>query len=207
MAQTLRSGESALFDEFISVPGIPCMICRNFLYTYEENPQNPIQKQPNRPWIQPAPHRFLPECWVHRCAQPARSHVNTFLPRIDPAEPKPTLAHSGIQHPRHIPLHLERGQDSAGNDCGNPVGKVGIMQILVDVLGWVGAILYLVGYALVSMKRVEGDSLLFQGINIMAGILLVINTFYWRSYPSVALNVAWIGIAVFTLRRKYSVPN
>ena len=75
-------------------------------------------------------------------------------------------------------------------------------QIIVDILGWVGAVAYLVAYALVSLKKVEGDSLLFQGINIFAGILLIVNTFYWKAYPSAALNVAWIGIALFTLGRK-----
>jgi hypothetical protein len=81
------------------------------------------------------------------------------------------------------------------------------MQMLIDILGWIGAVLYLFAYALVSLKKVEGDALLFQGINIIAGILLIINTFYWHSYPSTALNVAWIGIAVFTLRRKDSDRN
>ena len=81
------------------------------------------------------------------------------------------------------------------------------MQLLIDVLGWIGAILYLCAYALVSMKKVEGDSLLFQSINIVAGILLLVNTVFWKAYPSAALNVAWIGIAVFTLRNKFSVRS
>jgi len=81
------------------------------------------------------------------------------------------------------------------------------MAIFVDVLGWVGTVLYLVAYALVSVKKVEGDSLFYQGMNIVAGILLVINTFYWRAYPSLGLNVAWIGIGVFTLGRKYSTQR
>lgn len=81
------------------------------------------------------------------------------------------------------------------------------MAIFVDVLGWIGTVLYLVAYALVSIKKVEGDSFLYQGINIVAGILLVINTFYWRAYPSLGLNAAWIGIALFTLGRKYAAQR
>jgi hypothetical protein len=76
------------------------------------------------------------------------------------------------------------------------------MAILVDVLGWIGTVMFLVAYGLVSVKKAEGDSLLYQGINIVAGILLVINTFYWHAYPSLGLNVAWIGIGLFTLGRK-----
>ena len=81
------------------------------------------------------------------------------------------------------------------------------MQTIADILGWIGAALYLSAYALVSLKKVEGDSLLFQGINIVAGVFLITNTFYWKAYPSAVLNIAWIGIAVYTLWRKYSTPK
>ena len=81
------------------------------------------------------------------------------------------------------------------------------MQILIDVLGWIGAVLFLVAYALVSLKKVEGDAFVFQSINIVAGVFLVTNTVYWKAYPSAALNLAWIGIAIFTLRRKHAVQK
>lgn len=81
------------------------------------------------------------------------------------------------------------------------------MQLLIDTLGWAGTALYLVAYALVSLKKVEGDSLLYQGINILAGALLIVNTYYWRAYPSLGLNAAWIAIAFLTLGRKYLLRN
>jgi hypothetical protein len=81
------------------------------------------------------------------------------------------------------------------------------MQLLINILGWAGTFLFLVAYALVSLKKVEGDSNLYQGINLLAGVLLITNSFYWGAYPSVALNVAWIGIAVFTLGRKLTVQK
>ena len=81
------------------------------------------------------------------------------------------------------------------------------MQTLIDLLGWTGTILFLIAYALVSLNKVKGDSLLFQGINIVAGIFLIANTVYWKAYPSAVLNLAWIGIAIFTLGRKYAVPK
>ncbi|MFZ5912376.1 MAG: CBU_0592 family membrane protein [Chloroflexota bacterium] len=76
------------------------------------------------------------------------------------------------------------------------------LQLLIDILGWTGTSLYLVAYALVSLKKVEGDSTLYQGMNIVAGILLIVNTLYWKAYPSLGLNAAWIGIALLTLWRK-----
>ena len=53
------------------------------------------------------------------------------------------------------------------------------MQLLIDIMGWAGTILYLVAYARVSVKKVEGDSNLYQGINLLAGVLLITNSFYW----------------------------
>ena len=81
------------------------------------------------------------------------------------------------------------------------------MQTIVDVLGWVGAVLLVGAYALVSLKKVEGDSILFQGINIVAGIFLITNTVYWKAYPSSALNMAWVGVALYTLWKKHSIPK
>ena len=77
------------------------------------------------------------------------------------------------------------------------------LHIIIDILGWVGTILFLVAYALVSLKKVDGDSVIYQGMNIVAGALLVINTLYLHAYPSAGLNVAWIGIGMLTLGRRW----
>lgn len=75
-------------------------------------------------------------------------------------------------------------------------------RVMIDILGWIGTVAFLVAYALVSLKKVDGDSGLYQGINIAAGFLLIINTLYWGAYPSAGLNIAWVGIGLFTLGRK-----
>ncbi len=77
----------------------------------------------------------------------------------------------------------------------------------INILGWVGTILYLIAYGLVSAKKVEGDSWAYQGMNMVAGALLIINTMYLKAYPSAGLNIAWVGIAIFTLGRKVWVKN
>ncbi|GAB1471912.1 hypothetical protein MASR2M66_27900 [Chloroflexota bacterium] len=75
-------------------------------------------------------------------------------------------------------------------------------RAIIDFMGWSGTILFLAAYGLISAKKVEGDSWLYQGLNILAGILLIINTIYLKAYPSAGLNVAWVGIALVTLGRK-----
>ena len=76
-------------------------------------------------------------------------------------------------------------------------------KLLITILGWIGSVLYLVAYALVSLKKVEGDSALYQGMNIIAGLLLVIYTIYLGAYATTALNVVWAAIGIFTLGRKW----
>lgn len=71
-----------------------------------------------------------------------------------------------------------------------------------DLSGWLGAAAYLIAYALVSTKRLAGDSRLFQGLNLLGGLTLVINSAYYQVWPSVAVNAAWAGIAAAMLVKK-----
>jgi hypothetical protein len=77
----------------------------------------------------------------------------------------------------------------------------------IDILGWTGSILYLLAYALVSAKKTEGDSLLYQGLNILAGILVVVYTLSLGAYATTGLNAVWIAIGLFTLGRKWITRN
>lgn len=80
-------------------------------------------------------------------------------------------------------------------------------NFLIDILGWTGSVLYLLAYALVSMKKTEGDSPLYQGINIFAGTLLVIYTLYLGAFATTGLNAVWVVIGIFTLGRKWLTRN
>ena len=74
--------------------------------------------------------------------------------------------------------------------------------MLVDVAGWMGVVALLVAYGLVSTKRIEGDSVVYQMLNLVGAGLLIVNSFYYGAYPSVGINVIWIGIAVYALWRR-----
>lgn len=76
-------------------------------------------------------------------------------------------------------------------------------QNIINILGWIGSVLYLLAYALVSAKKTEGDSVLYQSINIVAGIFLVIYTLSLRAYATTGLNAVWALIGLFTLGRKW----
>ena len=87
-------------------------------------------------------------------------------------------------------------------------------KLLIDTLGWTGSILYLLAYTLVSLKKTEGDSFLstgllrlYQGLNIVAAILVVIYTLSLGAYATSGLNAVWIVIGLLTLGRKWITRN
>jgi hypothetical protein len=80
-------------------------------------------------------------------------------------------------------------------------------KLLIDILGWTGSVLYLLAYALVSAKKTEGDSVLYQGINILAGILLVVYTLALGAFATTGLNAVWVAIGLITLGKKWLTKN
>ncbi len=81
------------------------------------------------------------------------------------------------------------------------------ISLLTHILGWTGSVLFLLAYALVSLKKIEGDSLAYQGMNIVGGIFLVIYTFTLEAYATTGLNAVWVAIGLFALGRKWLKRN
>ncbi|MCH6570229.1 MAG: hypothetical protein IH794_08980 [Acidobacteria bacterium] len=74
-------------------------------------------------------------------------------------------------------------------------------NLLIDILGWIGAIGLLAAYVLISAKKVEGDSTGYQLLNLVGSFLLILNTLYYGAYPSSFLNLFWIAVALYALRK------
>jgi hypothetical protein len=75
----------------------------------------------------------------------------------------------------------------------------GMELLIFDTLGWIGAFLLLVAYALVSFRKLAADSLVYQALNVAASILLAVNTLYHGAFPSSFVNIVWTVIAVFAI--------
>ena len=74
-------------------------------------------------------------------------------------------------------------------------------QVAVEVAGWTGAGLILLGYLLISAGKLTGQSPAYQWMNIVGAAGFVINGWWHRAIPSTALNVVWMGIGVVALWR------
>jgi predicted ferric reductase len=79
---------------------------------------------------------------------------------------------------------------------------------MIDVfsaLGWLGMALVILAYYLLSVKRLKFNSIGYNLLNAFGGAGLVVSTFMTKSWPSMALNVVWIIIAIYSIYRKSKI--
>ena len=74
-------------------------------------------------------------------------------------------------------------------------------EIAVEVAGWVGASLILLGYLLISTGKLTGQSVTYQVINVVGAAGFIVNGWWHGAVPSAALNVVWMLIGGVTLWR------
>lgn len=74
---------------------------------------------------------------------------------------------------------------------------VSAVQLAVEIVGWAGAALILFAYLLLSAGRLTGQSLLYQGMNIVGAAGFVINGWWHGAIPSATLNILWLMIGLF----------
>ena len=70
-------------------------------------------------------------------------------------------------------------------------------QLAVEIAGWLGATLILLGYLLISTGRLTGQSLAYQAMNVVGAAGFIINGWWHSALPSAALNVLWLLIGAF----------
>ena len=84
------------------------------------------------------------------------------------------------------------------------------VEIGVEIAGWVGALLILLAYLLLSAGRLTGQSLVYQGMNVVGAAGFIVNGWWHGALPSATLNVLWLMIGLFAsiriLRRRKGQP-
>lgn len=67
-----------------------------------------------------------------------------------------------------------------------------------NISGWLGAILMLTAYMLLSLKRIKNGRI-YQVMNLIAAILMAIGLFPKNAWFSFTVQVVWGIIAIFSL--------
>lgn len=71
--------------------------------------------------------------------------------------------------------------------------------MIIDIVGWIGTLLVLTGYFLVSNKKIKPEGWPYNLLNLIGAFCIGANVFVNHAWPSVGLNLVWGGIAVVAL--------
>ena len=80
----------------------------------------------------------------------------------------------------------------------------------MEVVGWAGASLILLAYLLLSAGRLTGQSLIYQGMNVVGAAGFIVNGWWHGALPSAVLNIIWMligGIALLRILARRKVAD
>ncbi len=80
------------------------------------------------------------------------------------------------------------------------------MILLIDILGWSGSGLIILAYAL---TLIENKKYLHYGkyLNLLGGLLIAINCYYYSAIPPFATNLLWSVIATLTIYKSRNIKE
>lgn len=71
--------------------------------------------------------------------------------------------------------------------------------MIYEIIGWIGTVLVLGAYLLLTLNKIKVDSKIYQLLNVFGSLALITNGLIHRTMPSVAINFFWILIAFYGL--------
>lgn len=70
--------------------------------------------------------------------------------------------------------------------------------MIYDIFGWIGMVLVLLAYGLLSTNKVN-NGMLYQIINLVAALFMAVGVFPKNAWFSFALQVIWAIIAIIAI--------
>lgn len=70
--------------------------------------------------------------------------------------------------------------------------------MIYDIIGWIGMVLVLLAYALLSTNKIK-NGFLYQALNLVAGIFMAIGLFPKNAWFSFALQIIWSLVALIAI--------
>ena len=81
---------------------------------------------------------------------------------------------------------------------------IGGLVMFYDVIGWIGMILVLIAYVLISTGKIK-NGIIYQLLNLIAAIFMAIGLYPKNAWFSFTLQVIWgivAIVALYKLRKK-----
>ncbi len=75
------------------------------------------------------------------------------------------------------------------------------MVMIYQIIGWSGAVLFILAYYLLSAGRMKADRIPYQLMNVVAALCLIVNALHLNDYPNFVTNLVWMAIGLFSIRQ------
>lgn len=72
-------------------------------------------------------------------------------------------------------------------------------KIIGEIVGWYGAIVIILAYALLSFSIIASTDLVYQALNITGALGLMYISFKKKAYQPGVLNIIWVIIATVAM--------
>lgn len=72
-------------------------------------------------------------------------------------------------------------------------------KIIIDIVGWYGALALLAAYFLVSFNFIAGEGLVFQILNFTGAVAIIAPSIPKKDYQPAFLNIVWALIGLVAL--------
>jgi hypothetical protein len=92
-----------------------------------------------------------------------------------------------------------RGRTGNGQHGHHGAAKV---KILIEVIGWAGALLVLGAYGLLTTRRLASSSAGYQWLNAAGSAGLIVNSAWNGAFPVMFLNVVWLAVTAYAIVRR-----
>jgi hypothetical protein len=74
----------------------------------------------------------------------------------------------------------------------------------IEIIGWIGALMLVYAYFLITDKKVTGRSWSYLLLNLFGGAFLALNSYVNGALPSVVNNVIWVIVAIYGVEKVFT---
>ncbi|HEX5455793.1 MAG TPA: hypothetical protein VFW77_00305 [Candidatus Saccharimonadales bacterium] len=79
--------------------------------------------------------------------------------------------------------------------------------MIIDIIGWVGTVLVLVAYFLITSEKLGPKSRAYNLMNLFGALFIGLNVYVNHAWPALGLQTVWGGVAIISLFKNLRLQN
>lgn len=72
-------------------------------------------------------------------------------------------------------------------------------MLFITIIGWTGMALVLIAYLLITTKQIQPNSTIYQLLNLLGALGVLVNSIVNEAWPSAILFIVWACMAIIYL--------